>query len=89
MPDSLGKQHIVSITEIYRDKTVSNQKNITAERESVKEDKSVKSKVESVKVTEKSETKTKTQYWIYIVAVILSLGILIFVFLMLKKYRII
>ena len=75
LPDSAGNQYVISITEIYRDKTISNQKNIVAEKETVKADKSRTQKSENTKVTEKSKTVTKTG-WIYWIVVILGLGVI-------------
>ena len=75
LPDSSGKQYVTSITEIYRDKTVSNKKNIVEEKETLKEDKSKTQKSENVKITEKSKTKAKIG-WIYWIAAILGLGLI-------------
>ena len=75
-PDSVGKQHITSITEIIRNKTVLDKKNIVLEKETVKNTENKTQKAENVKVTEKSQTKTKTHVWLYMVVVVMVVGIL-------------
>jgi cobalamin biosynthesis Mg chelatase CobN len=87
-PDSDGNQYVVSVTEIFRDKTSSSKKNSVAEKKTVYADKTKTQKSESVKITKKSETKTKTPFWVYLLIVILSIGVIYLIFRILRKYKI-
>jgi len=88
-PDSSGNQHVVSVTEISRDKTSSSKKNSVAEKETVHTDKTKTQTTESVKVTEKSETKTKTPFWVYLLVVILGFGVIYLIIRVLRRYKIV
>jgi cobalamin biosynthesis Mg chelatase CobN len=87
-PDSSGNQHVVSVTEISRDKTSSSKKNSVAEKETLHSDKSKTQKSEIVKVTEKSETKTKTPCWVYLLVVILGFGVIYLIIRILRRYKV-
>ena len=87
LPDSTGKQYVVSITEIQKEKTSSNKKNSVETKETLKKDKSSKQQAESTKITETSKTETKTPGWLYILVFILSSGIIVFIYLILTAVK--
>jgi len=88
IPDSSGNQYVVSVTEIFRDKTSSNKKNIVAEKETLHIDKSQTQKIENVRITEKSEMKTKTPCWVYVVIVVFGLVVIVLILWALRKYKV-
>ncbi|MCL2245859.1 MAG: hypothetical protein FWC10_06730 [Lentimicrobiaceae bacterium] len=74
VPDSAGKQHIVSVTEINRNKQVSGKKNHVLQREVVLQAESIKQTVESVKITENTKIKPKVWECVCMVAALLILS---------------
>ena len=84
-PDSSGRQHITSITEINRNKSISESRNSVLVKETVLAAESRKQKTESIKVVESTKTATKTFGWLYLIVGILSVGVVIVAIVMVKK----
>ena len=84
-PDSSGRQHITSITEINRNKSILESRNSVLEKETVLTAESRMQKAESIKVVESTKTATKTFGWLYLIVGILSVGVVIVAIVMVKK----
>lgn len=88
LPDSSGRQHIITITKIQRHKATANKINIVSEQETVKTDQTQTTANIQAKVLEASKTETKTPMWVIVGIVVLGIGILVIVYLILKRYKI-
>ena len=79
LPDSTGRQYVVNKTEIRRNKTATNKKNVQTEKESMQEDKTNTLTIVKTKDTKNLEIKIKL-LWVQLVV-----GIILFLVLILCK----
>jgi hypothetical protein len=96
LPDSLGQQHITSVTEIHRNKTATHKKDIkksqqiieNKEKETIIENKTQTIANIQTTSTEKSKTETKTPGWVYVIAIGSVIAAFILIYFILKKHKI-
>ena len=89
LPDSTGKQYIVSKTEIQRNKTATNKKNIVTNTETAQEDKSNIQTLIKSKTIEDKKTETKDVWWFvcFISTVIFGMAWVYIILLKIKKWH--